>query len=234
MPRCSPFAPRRAYQQLRIDFVKCLFPTTHEEAKATNGTARPIRTIEELVLSCVGLCKKLARQFAPVCDSPKMFAQRVEEYTLEANLACVECANGYKPEGSAEFSTVAHSYISKRLQRLKENDRLQTGMIMETYPDSRTDPANAEDEPIEVEPIKIDTRSNDLLLQLNEPARSLVRLMLFENLTRHQAGEQLGMKAKDIELALRNATTQLIRIQRTIDAPRLPGLDYGSIEEASS
>lgn len=179
----------------------------------------------ELVLSCESLCRKLAQKAVPYDDNTSRRSQKIEDMTSEAFLACVEAAKYFEPPSpgnpskAAKFSTVATNYITKKLKRIQEDERKAaqcgTGANWDLVPEENDE----EDYKLVVD----EPGSNDLKIlgSLAEPARSVVRLMVFEKVPPDRVATQLGMETKDVKLIVRNSIRALAKAKAALGEPDL-------------
>jgi len=175
--------------------------------------ALPQSVRDALVEGCVNLCKKVARTFARTIPGAD-----VEDLEGEAALACVEAARFWQPEGSAKFSTFAQSYMEKRLKGLAADQRQSAALVR---PEDWDPIARDADEAPEEENAGPTDDDRELLAKLDEPARTAVRLVVFERTAPDRAAEQLGMPVKDLKLVLRNAAKVLEKEKEKMGRPSL-------------
>lgn len=174
---------------------------------------------QELAASVFALCRKMAREKAAELRDQ---GRRVDADELEgdAMLAAVQAAREFDPARgeryetrAVKFSTFARGFIAtallastdeRALPRVKYTDRLE-----------RLDRPGGDGGEEDREPVEPNDGQARLLGLLHEPARTVVRLVVFEGLTPDQAAARTGRKPKDIKLILRNAAADLMDRQTT-------------------
>ena len=175
--------------------------------------------LERAILSCRNMCRSLARKMCPPDDNRVRREQRIEDIEGEAYLALVEAAREFDPRYPAKFSTVAHSYVSKRLKRVIDEQRLAaqhaTGVELDWMPVAEGEQSTAEVGQV------MDDYDRELLGRLPLAMREPVRLVILSGFTPEQVATQLGLEVKDVKLAIRNAVKILNVEREKLDRPDL-------------
>ena len=178
---------------------------------------------DALAVSCLPMCRALARQMCPPDDSRQRREHRIDDIASEAALACWEVALTFDPAGPAKFSTVAYSYISKRLRNIIDEQRLAAqhatgadmGLIVQGVGD------DADDDHDDDDAVSLTDDERDLMQRLPIHARRVVALVAFGGFTPEQAATQLGLPVKDVKLVIRNAAKVLAVERKKMDRPNL-------------
>lgn len=192
-----------------------LFPECSPRPEGGNNLSPAVR--EAMVEGCINLCKKLARRIAKTIPGAD-----VDDLEGEAMLACAEASIQWIPDssyGNSKFSTFAHSYIEKRLRGLATDQREQTQCV---HLESWESVSGREEEDGDTDnEVSLTGDDRELLVKIPEPARTAVRLVVFDRRTPDQVAAELGMDVKDVKLILRNAAKTLAQQKEIMGRPSL-------------
>jgi DNA-directed RNA polymerase specialized sigma24 family protein len=190
-----------------------LFPELVEQIKEAgpNGLSEPER--QALVLGVLSWCRRLARDFAGELRR-KGRAVEVDDMEGEAFLAAAEAAQYYDPRRGVAFTTFVRPWVQTHLIAVTDPRYTVAAAAME-FPERVT---SREDGPEEIERPGPDADARRVLGNLAEPARSVVRLSVFDGLTPGRIAVRLDMPLKDVRLHLRNAAARLGKVRETDDA----------------
>jgi RNA polymerase sigma factor (sigma-70 family) len=174
----------------------------------TMGREKPNDLTKEernaLVEGCLPWCKKLAREHAQTLKCAERHFD-ADDLEAEAYVACCSAAQYYRPERGTKFITMASAWIRTHLRSVTDARRIVVPGRME-QPELVEDRDEADDDSGAYTP---NTDEERMLKALAEPARSVVRLVVFEGLRPDQVAAQLNMDVKDVKLIMRNSVAKL-------------------------
>ncbi len=179
----------------------------------------------QMVVAFEAMARSIARRLCPPDASRLRREQRIEDIYGEAMLAATECARGFDPDGRAKFSTVAYAYVTQRVRRVIDEQRLAslhaTGIDFARFSRTPGDDEPADDAaPCECHMSEAD---RELLGRLPGQMRACVALVIAGGFTPDQVATQLGMETKNVKLLLRNAGRILATERKKLEAPNLFG-----------
>jgi RNA polymerase sigma factor (sigma-70 family) len=181
-----------------------LFPELVEQAKDAGPNSLSGAERHKLVESVIGWCRKLARDFAA---ARRLAGQRLEvdDIESEAFVAAAEAACYFDPRRGIQFTTYVRAWVDRHLIAVADPRYRIEAAAME-FPERV---ASRDDGPEEIDPPGPDADARRILGSLAEPARTIVRLSVFDRLSPGRIAAQLGMPLKDVRLHLRNSAAKL-------------------------
>lgn len=189
---------------------------------------------QKLVVSVIPWCKKAAREQVQALERIGRAAD-FEELESEAYVAACQAAEFYREGKGATFLSYARTWIANRFREATDTRRtVQAGHL--ACPEIVPEPElAAEDGPDTYTPTADEER---MLRVLDEPARTIVRMVVFEGLSPDQvalqmAGQPYYVKVKgrtvkrtvgevkDVKLIIRNSVEALGKYMKAEDAANL-------------
>lgn len=191
-----------------------LFPELVDQIKEAGPNALTEAERQALVVGVVPWCRKLARQFVAAVRGKSGRKLDVEDMEAEAFLAAAEAARFFDTRRGIAFTTYVRAWVDTHLIAVTD-PRYEVAAAAMEFPDRVS---ARDDGPEEIETPGPDADARRLLGNLNEPARTVVRLVVFDRLTVGRVAVQLDMPLKDVRLHLRNAADRLAKARGTDDA----------------
>lgn len=176
----------------------------------------------KLVEGVMAWCRKQARDAAKAASLAGRSID-VEDLESEAFIAAVCASKVYDPTTKNKFLTVAAAWVKTHLRMILDPRRtVRPGQI------GAPELVTARDDGDEAEPYDPNKAELRTLRSIKEPARSIVRMVIFGDLTPDQVAVQLGMEVKDVKLHLRNAAESMTGYEKRQKDVELNGLfrDY--------
>lgn len=168
-----------------------------------------------LVESCLPWCKKLAREHAKSINLADRHFD-IEDLESEAYVACVHASQFYRPDRGTKFITMASAWIRTHLRSVTDSRRV-------VVPGRMSQPELVEEQDCDgdAEAYSPNEAEERMLRTLDEPARTVVRLIVFDGLRPEQVAAQLGMEVKDVKLVMRNSAEKLGKYLKNESEPSL-------------
>lgn len=173
-----------------------------------------------LVVSCLPWCKRLAIQAAGGYAAVGVHVD-VDDLESEAHLAATNASRFYDEARGVRFITYATNWIKTSFKAFV--DGLGGLSSANTSAPDLIPQGVAEDES---EPYEPNDSESQILRVLDEPDRSIVRLVVFGDLRPEQVAVQLGIPVKDVKLRIRNAVAKVQDWQARADDVELRGIQW--------
>jgi DNA-directed RNA polymerase specialized sigma24 family protein len=207
--------------------MSCLFPDQVAEVRKAGPNALSEPERHKLVEKVIPWCRRLARDHATAIRLATGRRLEIDDLEGEAFVAAAEAAIYYDPRRGVGFTTYVRPWVQTHLTQ-KTDPRYTVQAAGMEFPERVAD---RDDGPAEVEADTPDADEARLLGNLQEPARTIVRLCVFEGLSPAQVAIQAagmpyydhGVRRvieadKDVKLIMRNAAAKLARGVATGDA----------------
>jgi DNA-directed RNA polymerase specialized sigma24 family protein len=134
----------------------------------------------------------------------------IDDFQSEAKLATVVASKTWHPGEVSQFGTYATAVIRRSLLAYTRNAiEPATGMEDWSGVPGRTD---CDDEPATENGREPNDYQQSLLAKLDEPARSIVRCVVFGCDKPDDVAERFGIELKDVKLHIRNASRTLGKV----------------------
>jgi RNA polymerase sigma factor (sigma-70 family) len=177
----------------------------------------------ELVLSCQGMCKSIARK--ALGDVPGLDIEDVEQ---EALLSCVMASQRWDPTRGVKFITYAHKCVAREVNKIviahrsrgevQTDDWDLTAVVDPASVDEQNDDDATGGQLHKAVQRQLATGMLDVLEPRQKkasgperalPARAIVEAVVFDAVTAEQLATQTGQAAKAVRANLKNAIRKL-------------------------